>query len=135
MRPVTGIDLESERWRLPHSKWRLWNGSLGFSVAYAARHTLLASFQKRASLGIDTPAKELNDVSPLAQTTLSRFNLSAFSPGYLTWIAIYGRHFEPGQLQFITTSTHHRLKLFSSERFRSILWSSCDIFVKRLACC
>ena len=80
MEPVPGIDLESERWRLPQSKWRLWNGSLGFSVADAARHTLLALFQKRASLGIDTPAKELNDVSPLAQNRPSRFNLSAYSP-------------------------------------------------------
>ena len=31
---------------------------------------------------------------------------------------IYGRHFEPGQLQFITTSTYRRLKLFDSLRFR-----------------
>ena len=31
---------------------------------------------------------------------------------------IYGRHFEPGQLQFITTSTYRRLKLFNSQRFR-----------------
>jgi len=32
---------------------------------------------------------------------------------------IYGCHFEPGQLQFITTSTYHRLKLLNSWRFRS----------------
>jgi hypothetical protein len=31
---------------------------------------------------------------------------------------IYGRHFEPGQLQFITTSTHRRTQLFHSQRFR-----------------
>jgi REP element-mobilizing transposase RayT len=31
---------------------------------------------------------------------------------------VYGRHFEPGQLQFITTSTYRRLKLFDSLRFR-----------------
>jgi putative transposase len=31
---------------------------------------------------------------------------------------IYGRHFEPGQLQFITSSTYRRLKLFNSQRFR-----------------
>ena len=30
----------------------------------------------------------------------------------------YGRHFEPGELQFITTSTYRRLKLFDSDRFR-----------------
>ncbi|MGO9273595.1 MAG: transposase, partial [Terriglobia bacterium] len=30
----------------------------------------------------------------------------------------YGRHFEPGELQFITTSTCRRLKLFDSDRFR-----------------
>jgi putative transposase len=33
---------------------------------------------------------------------------------------IYGRHFEPGQLQFITTSTYRRLKLFGSPRFRCV---------------
>ncbi len=31
---------------------------------------------------------------------------------------VYGRHFEPGQLQFITTSTYRRMKLFQSDRFR-----------------
>jgi len=31
---------------------------------------------------------------------------------------VYGRHFEPGELQFITTSTYRRLKLFASDRFR-----------------
>lgn len=31
---------------------------------------------------------------------------------------IYGRHFEPGQLQFITTSTYRRTKLFESEPLR-----------------
>ena len=30
----------------------------------------------------------------------------------------YGRHFEPGELQFITTSTYHRLRLFGSDRLR-----------------
>jgi len=34
---------------------------------------------------------------------------------------IYGRHFEPGQWQFITTSTHCRTPLFLSDRFRSCL--------------
>jgi REP-associated tyrosine transposase len=33
-------------------------------------------------------------------------------------VPIYGRHFEPGELQFITTSTYRRLKLFESDRFR-----------------
>ncbi len=30
---------------------------------------------------------------------------------------IYGRHFEPGQLQFITTSTYRRSRLFTCQRF------------------
>jgi REP element-mobilizing transposase RayT len=29
----------------------------------------------------------------------------------------YGRHFSPGHLQFITTSTYHRCRLFTSQRF------------------
>jgi len=29
---------------------------------------------------------------------------------------IYGRHFEPGQLQFITTSTYRRSRLFTCQR-------------------
>jgi putative transposase len=33
---------------------------------------------------------------------------------------IYGRHFEPGQLQFITTSTYRRSRLFTCQRFRWI---------------
>jgi putative transposase len=35
-------------------------------------------------------------------------------------LPIYHRHFEPGHLQFITTSTYRRAKLFESELFR---WS------------
>ena len=31
---------------------------------------------------------------------------------------LYRRHFEPGQLQFLTTSTYRRTKLFDSDRFR-----------------
>ena len=31
---------------------------------------------------------------------------------------IYGRHYEPGQLQFITTSNYRRTQLFHSQRFR-----------------
>lgn len=31
---------------------------------------------------------------------------------------VYRRHFPPGQLQFITTSTYRRTKVFESERFR-----------------
>jgi len=31
---------------------------------------------------------------------------------------VYGRHFEPGELQFITTSTYRRPQLFGSGRFR-----------------
>src|SRR5208283_2634173 len=38
---------------------------------------------------------------------------------------IYGRHFEPGQLQFITTSTYRRRRLFTCQRF-------CWIFVQTL---
>src|SRR5579872_6203802 len=38
---------------------------------------------------------------------------------------IYGRHFERGQLQFITTSTYRRTRLFTCQRFR---WT----FVKAL---
>lgn len=30
---------------------------------------------------------------------------------------VYGRHFEPGQLQFITTSTYRRTRLFERDRF------------------
>ncbi|MGO9271823.1 MAG: REP-associated tyrosine transposase [Terriglobia bacterium] len=30
----------------------------------------------------------------------------------------YGRHFEPGEMQFITTNTYRRLKLSDSDRFR-----------------
>ena len=37
----------------------------------------------------------------------------------------YGSHFEPGELQFITTSTYRRLKLFLRDRF-------CCIFVEVL---
>ena len=33
---------------------------------------------------------------------------------------IYGRHFERGQLQFITTSTYRRSRLFTCQRFRWI---------------
>jgi hypothetical protein len=29
----------------------------------------------------------------------------------------YGRHFEPGQLQFITTSAYRRSRLFTCQRF------------------
>ena len=31
---------------------------------------------------------------------------------------VYKRHFEPGQLQFITASAYRRTKLFDSDRFR-----------------
>jgi putative transposase len=34
---------------------------------------------------------------------------------------IYGRHFEPGQLQFITTRTYRRSRLFTCRRFCGIL--------------
>ena len=37
---------------------------------------------------------------------------------------VYRRHFEPGQRQFITTSTYRRLKLFDSDRFR---WSFVEV--------
>jgi len=32
-------------------------------------------------------------------------------------VPIYGRHFEPGQLQFITTSTYRRSRVFTCQRF------------------
>ena len=34
---------------------------------------------------------------------------------------IYGRHFQPGQLQFITTSTYRRARLFTCPRFCQII--------------
>ena len=40
-------------------------------------------------------------------------------------VPIYGRHFEPGQLQFVTTSTYRRSRLFTCQRF-------CWIFVQTL---
>jgi hypothetical protein len=36
-----------------------------------------------------------------------------------THVPIYGRQFEPGQLQFITTSTYRRARLFTCQRFCS----------------
>jgi hypothetical protein len=35
-------------------------------------------------------------------------------------IPLYRRHFEPGQLQFITSSTYRRTKLFEHDRSRSM---------------
>ena len=35
----------------------------------------------------------------------------------ITSMPIYGHHFEPGQLQFITTSTYRRSRLFTCQRF------------------
>jgi hypothetical protein len=32
-------------------------------------------------------------------------------------VPTYGRHFEPGQLQFITTSTYRRTRLFTCQMF------------------
>jgi putative transposase len=37
---------------------------------------------------------------------------------------IYGRHFEPGQLQFITTSAYRRSRIFTCQRF---CWTFVDI--------
>jgi hypothetical protein len=34
------------------------------------------------------------------------------------------RHFAPGDLQFLTSSTYHRAKLFESDRFR---WSFVEV--------
>jgi len=39
---------------------------------------------------------------------------------YRVSMPIYGRHFERGQLQFITTSTYRRTRLFTCQRFRGI---------------
>ena len=38
-------------------------------------------------------------------------------PADIPFMPIYGRHFEPGQLQFITTSTYRRSRLFTCQRF------------------
>ena len=46
-------------------------------------------------------------------------------PADILSMPIYGRHFEPGQLQFITTSTYRRSRLFTCQRF-------CWIFVETL---
>jgi len=46
-------------------------------------------------------------------------------PADISGMPIYGRHFEPGQLQFITTSTYRRSRLFTCQRF-------CWIFVETL---
>ena len=46
-------------------------------------------------------------------------------PADIPFMPIYGRHFEPGQLQFITTSTYRRSRLFTCQRF-------CWIFVETL---
>jgi len=46
-------------------------------------------------------------------------------PADILGMPIYGRHFEPGQLQFITTSTYRRSRLFTCQRF-------CWIFVEML---
>ena len=39
------------------------------------------------------------------------------NPPIFFLMPIYGRHYEPGQLQFITTSTYRRTQLFHSQRF------------------
>ena len=36
----------------------------------------------------------------------------------IPFMPLYGRHFEPGQLQFITTSTYRRARLFDSDYCR-----------------
>ena len=38
-------------------------------------------------------------------------------PADIRCMPIYGRHFEPGQWQFITTSTYRRSRLFTCQRF------------------
>jgi hypothetical protein len=38
-------------------------------------------------------------------------------PADIPIMPMYGRHFEPGQLQFITTSTYRRSRLFTCQRF------------------
>ena len=38
-------------------------------------------------------------------------------PADIIIVPVYGRHFEPGQLQFITTSTYRRNRLFTCQRF------------------
>ena len=44
-------------------------------------------------------------------------------PADLLRMPLYGRHFEPGQLQFITTNTYRRSRLFTCQRFR---WTFVD---------
>jgi len=39
-------------------------------------------------------------------------------------VPTHKRHFAPGQLQFLTSSTYHRAKLFESDRFR---WSFVEV--------
>jgi hypothetical protein len=46
-------------------------------------------------------------------------------PADIPCMPIHGRHFEPGQLQFITTSTYRRSRLFACQRF-------CWIFAETL---
>jgi REP element-mobilizing transposase RayT len=43
--------------------------------------------------------------------------MSRATPADISSMPIYGRHFEPGQLQFITTSTYRRSPLFACQRF------------------
>jgi putative transposase len=51
--------------------------------------------------------------------------MSRAVPADIFSMPIYGRHFEPGQLQFITTRTYRRNRLFTCQRF-------CWIFVETL---
>ncbi len=56
----------------------------------------------------------------LAQSEALRFSdLRRVAGAILTPIVpVYRRHFHPGQLQFITTGSYSRAKLFESDRFR-----------------
>jgi hypothetical protein len=45
-----------------------------------------------------------------------RLTFRAVPPDLLR-MPLYGRHFEPGQLQFITTNTYRRSRLFTCQRF------------------
>src|SRR5664279_2579377 len=65
------------------------------------------------------------DPGGLAQSEPSSAIHVSTLPADITFMPIYGRHFEPGQLQFITTSTYRRSRLFTCQRF-------CWIFVETL---
>jgi REP element-mobilizing transposase RayT len=64
------------------------------------------------------PVGQFDGDSWLAQSEALRFRLRI---RYATLVmSISRRYFAPGQLQFITSGVDHRVKLFESQRFRSV---------------